>query len=517
MVLALWLTRLGVKVRIIDQTAEAGTTSRALALQARTLEFYEQAGFAQQVVDAGVKVAAVNMWTRGVRAARVPLTDIGKGLTPFAFALVYPQDAHERLLIEQLQSLGVQVERRTKLHRFEQTVDGISASLQLPDGSEQSCQASYIAGCDGAHSTVREVLGIGFPGGTYTGLFYVADVQASGPVTDYELHLDLDGADLLIVFPLKQKGSIRLVGDIHDEPMGEKRELTFDDVSKRAIEHMKLKIEKVNWFSTYRVHHRVANQFRSGRAFLLGDAAHIHSPVGGQGMNTGIGDSINLAWKLAAVLKQNADPTLLDSFEIERIAFARRLVATTDRIFTFVTRQGRCAEFVRTRIFPRFAAASFKLAPLRELLFRTVSQTNINYRHGPLSEGIAGSVHGGDRLPWVVTDAGSDNFAPLRSFAWQVHVYGEPHPGIADTCAELSLPLHVFPWQSNMHAVGLKRSATYLIRPDGYVALADPRGDPKRLGEYVRTKPVVADSRAIRPTRDTSHQTAFDTQTFPRV
>src|SRR6185437_10232448 len=283
LVLALWLTRLGVRVRIIDQTAEAGTTSRALAVQARTLEFYEQAGFAQNVVDAGVKVAAVNMWTRGVRAARVPLTDIGKGLTPFAFALVYPQDAHERLLIEQLQSLGVEVERRTKLLRFEQTADGISASLQLPDGSEQSCQASYIAGCDGAHSTVREVLGIGFPGGTSTALFYVADVQASGPVTGYELHLDLDGADLLIVFPLKQRGSIRLVGDIHDELADGKRELTFDDVSKRAIEHMRLKIEKVNWFSTYRVHHRVANQFRSGRAFLLGDAAHIHSPVGGQG------------------------------------------------------------------------------------------------------------------------------------------------------------------------------------------------------------------------------------------
>ena len=134
------------------------------------------------------------------------------------------------------------------------------------------------------------------------GLFYVADVEASGPATDFELHVDLDEADLLIVFPMKGKGCVRLVGSVREEPGGGDRELTFDDVSPRAIEHLKLTIAKVNWFSTYRVHHRVAHSFREGRAFLLGDAAHIHSPVGGQGMNTGIGDAVNLAWKLAAVL-----------------------------------------------------------------------------------------------------------------------------------------------------------------------------------------------------------------------
>ena len=193
----------------------------------------------------------------------------------------------------------------------------------------------------------------------------------------------------------------------------------------------------MNWFSTYHVHHRVAARFRAGRAFLLGDAAHVHSPVGGQGMNTGIGDAVNLAWKLAAVLNGGAPDRLLATYEQERIGFARRLVATTDRAFTVVTKQGRVARWVRTRLVPLIAPLLFRLAPVRRFLFRTVSQINVNYRNSPLSEGAAGGVRGGDRLPWVSTGPGTDNFAPLASLTWQVHVYGEPRPGLADVCAEL--------------------------------------------------------------------------------
>ena len=192
LVLALWLTKLGVAVRIIDKTAEPGTTSRALAVQARTLEFYRQVEMADAVVESGVKIAGVNLWVRGAKAARVPLQKIGEGLTPFPFALVFPQDAHERLLIERLDALGVNVERRTELVRFDQHPRSVRAVLKRPDGSEETCEAAYLAGCDGAHSTVREALAIGFPGGTYEGLFYVADVEASGPATDFELHVDLD-------------------------------------------------------------------------------------------------------------------------------------------------------------------------------------------------------------------------------------------------------------------------------------------------------------------------------------
>ncbi len=165
----------------------------------------------------------------------------------------------------------------------------------------------------------------------------------------------------------------------------------------------------MNWFSTYHVHHRVSDHFRKGRAFLLGDAAHIHSPVGGQGMNTGIGDAINLAWKLAAVLAGRAPDSLLDSYEAERIEFARKLVATTDRAFTLVSAEGRIADIVRTRIAPLVLSKLVGFEFAREFLFRTVSQITLNYRGGPLSQGKAGDVHGGDRLPWAQAE-GADNF-----------------------------------------------------------------------------------------------------------
>jgi 2-polyprenyl-6-methoxyphenol hydroxylase-like FAD-dependent oxidoreductase len=166
-----------------------------------------------------------------------------------------------------------------------------------------------------------------------------------------------------------------LTGTVRDERAGHAESLKFDDVSSRAIEHLKLGVKNVNWFSTYHVHHRVTEHFRKGRAFLLGDAAHIHSPAGGQGMNTGIGDAINLAWKLKAVLAGHARDDLLDTYEIERIAFARRLVQTTDRVFTFATAEGRLADLVRTRIAPIVLPALAKFDVLREWMFRTVSRS----------------------------------------------------------------------------------------------------------------------------------------------
>jgi 2-polyprenyl-6-methoxyphenol hydroxylase-like FAD-dependent oxidoreductase len=413
-------------------------------------------------------------------------------LSPFSFALIYPQDAHERLLIERLDALGVKVERRTEFVRFDQDAEKVRAVLRRPDGSEELCEAVYLAGCDGASSTVRETLGTGFPGGTYTGLFYVADVDGAGPAANGEIHVDFEEADFLAVFPLKGTGRVRLVGPIRWDPVSEGRELTFDDVGERAIRNLKFTIAKVNWFSTYRVHHRVASRFRDGRVFLLGDAAHVHSPVGGQGMNTGIGDAVNLAWKLAAVLNGGAPESLPATYEPERIGFARRLVATTDRVFTLVTKQGAIARWVRTRLVPWIVPLLFRLGPVRRWMFRTVSQIGVNYRDSPLSQGAAGAVQGGDRLPWVETEPGKDNFEPLASLAWQAHVYGEPRGGLAEVCAEHQLSLHHFAWQPAMKRAGLLRGALYLIRPDGYVALAVPRADPERLHEYLTANGMTA-------------------------
>jgi 2-polyprenyl-6-methoxyphenol hydroxylase-like FAD-dependent oxidoreductase len=483
LVLALWLTRLGVPVRIVDRTAAPGTTSRALAVQARTLELYRQLDLAEAVVASGHRVPAVNLWVKGGRKARVPLTDMGTGLTPYPFLHIFPQDEHEKLLVAKLESLGVSVERRTELVSFAETADGITARLRGPDGAESAHEAIYLAGCDGARSKVRESIGTGFPGGTYEHLFYVADVEATGAALDGELHVDLDEADFVAVFPLAGQGRARLIGTVRDERAGRAETLTFADIRDHAISQMKLAITRVNWFSTYHVHHRVTQHFRRGRAFLIGDAAHIHSPAGGQGMNTGIGDAINLAWKLAAVVKGRAPDALLDSYEAERIGFARRLVATTDRAFTLATGEGRLAGVVRTRLVPIVLPALFSFEAVRRFAFRTVSQTMINYRGSALSRGTAGGVQGGDRLPWVAVD-GTDNFAPLAGINWQVHVYGEASAALAASCAQRNLPLRVFAWKAEHEARGLARNALYLLRPDTYVALAESSGSPDALDRY---------------------------------
>jgi 2-polyprenyl-6-methoxyphenol hydroxylase-like FAD-dependent oxidoreductase len=499
LVLALWLARLGVRARIVDRTSEPGTTSRALAVQGRTLELYHQIGLADTVVERGRTVAAVNLWISGRRVAHAVFGEMGTGISPYPFALVFPQDEHERLLVERLTAAGITVERQTEVVSVDDAGDRVIARLKRSDGTLETCTATYIAGCDGGHSIVRESMHAGFAGGTYARLFYVADVEAGGEVVNGDVHVGLDRVEFLAVFPLKGHGRVRLVGTVRDEADHPREKLTWDDVSQRVIDWMRIDVKRVHWFSTYRVHHRVAGTFRKGRAFLAGDAAHVHSPVGGQGMNTGIGDAVNLAWKLAAVLRGNADASILDSYETERIAFARRLVATTDRGFTGVTSTNPLIRFLRLRALPIVVPLLFRFRPTRRLMFRTVSQVSVNYRGSQLSDGHAGSVEGGDRLPWVkvsADEAHADNFAPLTSIGWQLHVYGDAAPEIRSTCEQRRLPLHEFAWSREMADAALARDAAYLVRPDGYVALATlADGAAAKILAYVAAHKLVFDPR----------------------
>jgi len=481
--MGLWLARLGVPFRIVDKNPEPARESRALVVHARTLELYSQVGFAETAIANGLRFEALNLWVRGHRAAHVEIGNFGADLSHYPYMLILAQDRHEPLLAEALASLGVHVERGTELLGFDDGTERVVARLRQGDGREESCECAWLAGCDGARSTVRETLALGFPGGTYSRLFYVADVQATGPLVNGELNVALDSEDLLAVFPLPGEGNVRFVGTIQAGDEGAERTFVWDDVSHLIIERLRIDVRRVNWFSTYHVHHRVTDRFRAGRAFVLGDAAHIHSPVGAQGMNTGIGDAVNLAWKLAMVVRGASDARLLDTYETERIAFARRLVATTDRGFTFASSDGPLARFVRVGVVPRLVPALMSIEAVRRYFFRTLSQTMIEYRASALSAGSAGRVHGGDRLPWA-----GDNFAPLASLRWQAHVYGTAQRPLIDACRKLDLPLHVFPWTERAAHAGLARDALYLVRPDGYVGLADASASPARLEDYVRAQ-----------------------------
>lgn len=500
LVLALWLTKMGVAVRIVSKAPGPGTASRALAVHARTLEFYDQIGLADAVVSEGHHVAGVNLWVQGDRKARAEFGEIGEGLTPYPFLHIYPQDAHEKLLLSRLETLGVAVEWNTAFIDFNETTDGILARLMLPDGKETVYGAAFLAGCDGAGSVVRKAMGAGFPGGTYEQTFYVADVEASGPPMNGELNIALDSADFLAVFPLDEGRRARLVGTVEEDDT-HAGTLRFEDLNDRAIAHLGIDVKAVNWFSTYRVHHRVAERFRNGRAFILGDAAHIHSPAGGQGMNTGIGDAINLAWKLKAVLfggvhDMAAANRLLNTFEAERIAFARKLVRTTDQAFSLATADGWMARFVRTKLVPLVVPVATQIEPVRDFMFRTVSQLMINYRGEYLSRGEAGDVHGGDRLPWFDLGDGRSNHDGFRDLCWQVHVYGYAGAEVEEWCRENGLPCHVFPWRSEFEEAGIGRDAAYLMRPDSYVASAAHAALPEALERYFSDHGITLPAKA---------------------
>jgi 2-polyprenyl-6-methoxyphenol hydroxylase-like FAD-dependent oxidoreductase len=484
--LALALTKRGVRCRIVDRNAGPGTASRATVVHARTLELYQQLGLADAIVAEGIRMNGIHLRSGDRDVAKLDLRDMGAGVSPFPFVLCYPQDDHERFLVRQLAAAGVPVEWNTELRSFEQGADDVRAVLATP-GGERTESARYLCGCDGAHSTVRKALGLEFPGGAYDQAFYVADVAVDQAVEPW-LVGNLADRGLTLMMPIRSTGMRRIIGTI-PEPLLGRTDLTFDDVRPVSEALMGVRVARVNWFSTYRVHHRVAARFRVGRAFIAGDAGHIHSPAGGQGMNTGLGDAFNLAWKLAAVVDGRARDALLDSYEPERIAFARLLVDSTDRAFRAVVDRGRLSSFLRTWLMPRVAPALTGLAPVRRTIFNTLSQIRIDYRDSALSEGEAGRVSGGDRLPWVPpsvdgSDDGAGNFAPLASLAWQLHVYGSVAPAVRKGAARLGLQVEELDWSAAAERAGLARDAMYLVRPDGYVALAAESQSAGRLAEY---------------------------------
>jgi 2-polyprenyl-6-methoxyphenol hydroxylase-like FAD-dependent oxidoreductase len=523
LVLAIWLAKRRIPFRIIDKAAQHGTASRALVLHARTLEFYRQLGLDRAVVASSHPIDQARLWVHQHVAGTVKFGGVATDTTPFPYVLVFPQDEHEALLERELNQLGKKVERRTELLSYEECPGGLKVQLRKADGEPENGLFTWLIGCDGARSRVREITGAGFPGGTYEHTFYVADITGSGPVINHDLNIALDDSDFLAVFPLKEEGRARLIGTVETASETAEAMLPYDrgnsvesgardggaqghaedrstaeavhpgdtivaeaattetlqweDVSKDIFRRLKLDIKEVNWFSTYRVHHRVASFFRKGRVFLLGDAAHVHSPLGGQGMNTGIGDAINLGWKLEAVLRSGAPDSLLDTYEQERITFARNLVATTDRAFTFVNKKSSLATNVRTRIAPLVLPLLFERPGMRRYLFRLISQTRITYRNTPLATGVHGAIHSGDRLPWLRQQ---DNYAPLKSLDWQLHCYGDARLDLLTWCERTKLPLHFF-----LPAGPLKPGTLCLVRPDGYIGWIGRSNDLAALSRYV--------------------------------
>ena len=316
LMLANQLVRRGVRVQIVDRHPGPSLQTRALGVQARTLEIYSHLGIVERALELGKRATGANIWSLGKKAARIPLGAIGSAISPYPFLLILGQDDNERLLGDALRGQGTTVGWNTELVGLAQETERVRVTLRQPDGTTREITAAWVAGCDGAHSAVRDLNGIAFQGAPYEHVFFVADAQLTGEMVPDELNVYLWHEGFHLFFPMRGTNHWRIVRIVPAE-LREKKDLGFDDVipSVQREAGSGLSFQQCTWFSTYRIHHRRAERFRNRRSFLLGDAAHIHSPVGAQGMNTGLQDAYNLAWKLAMVVSGRASEALLDSYE----------------------------------------------------------------------------------------------------------------------------------------------------------------------------------------------------------
>ncbi len=489
LMLANQLVRRGVRALIIDRHAGPSLQTRALGVQARTMEIYAQLGIVDRALELGKRGNGANLWAQGRKMARVPLGDAGRDVTPYPYILVLGQDDNERIMGDKLRELGTSVQWNTELVGLAQDEGQVTATLKGPDGATTTIAATWVAGCDGARSAVRGLTGIEFPGAPYEHVFFVADTQATGSMVPDEVNIYFWREGFHLLFPMRGTDHWRVVGILPPELRG-RDEVKFEDVipSLRNEAGAALSFKACSWFSTYRIHHRSATRFRDRRCFLLGDAAHIHSPVGAQGMNTGLQDAYNLAWKLALVIKNQAKPTLLDSYEEERIPVAQRLLNTTDRGFRLVVSDNWFAGLFRTKILARIAAFAMSRERIQRFAFRTVSQTGIHYRDGALSkslDGLPGSApRGGDRFPWLrlkfrPDGPVEDSFAKFEDTHFHLIVIGQPAPAEGTLGLRDLLRTHAIPDDpvndAELARAQIPKACFYLLRPDGHVGLCGVR------------------------------------------
>lgn len=472
--LALLLEHAGVKVMVIDRDSGPVEQSRAIWVHSRTLEIWDTIGMTPLAATEGRIVTGIQMRTDG--AARATLPYDGTGITAHPNGLMLEQSRTQGLLLSLLERKGVSVVWNTTLEGLFQNEAGCRATISGPDGSRSHVDAAFVVGADGASSAVRRLLGIELVGGTYDSAFFLADIRGRSELDPSRSYLNFHERSTVAVLPLPGDGHYRLIGNLVDQSeeqaeAGYGRALGADEVERLvAANRLPVRIESIGWSSTYRSHHRVASTFRDGRVLLAGDAGHLHSPAGGLGMNTGIADAANLAWKLAAVL-DGAPDRLLDTYDQERRTVAQQVVNTSDRIFVLQADTRRRYAFARRTILPAVASLLTLTRAGRGLAFRVLSGTFVRY-------GIPGRAHRygrlapGRLLPHTGINA-LDNDAAIRAGAHLLLIAGNVGPGRAATEAQARRRgwrvVHLSTEDARRLARSRRGAFIAWIRPDRYI------------------------------------------------
>lgn len=454
--LAIELTRYRVPVRIIDRAASATDKSKAMVVWPRTLELLDRAGLAAAMVETGLVTQHINLVAGNDILASVGFDDLP---TPYPFALLIPQSDTEHLLEQHLASLGVEVERNTELESFVSEQDGVTCTLRQADGTIGVTRFDWLLGCDGARSTVRGALKLDFAGDTLSQSFVLADVAVTGlavPKGELAVFWSEDGP--LLVFPMRS-GLYRIVADVgtearHDPTLAEMQAI----VDARAPG---VRLSDPTWLSGFIINERMVPSYRVDRVFVAGDAAHIHSPAGGQGMNTGMHDAINLAWKLALVQRGMTGPALLDSYSQERSGVAKEVLSDSGRM----TRAGLLRNHLAQEMRNFLIHTLLGFHGIRNKGAARMSELTVHYADSPLNRGSAWGLTGpgpGERIVDGVPFGAGDTprFALLAEDSDEARAFLKRHALLVEP--DLRAPL--------------SDRMIRLVRPDGYVAAVAPDG-----------------------------------------
>lgn len=467
------LARYGVTVRIVDKAPARTDKSKALVLWSRTLELLDRAGASQVFVDAGRKVTAANIVAAGKQIGHIEMDGID---TPYPYALMIPQSETERLLDEHLATYGVAVERQVEMTSFTHDEAGVTAVLRDANGVEATVTADWLIGCDGAHSVVRHGLGFTFAGDTLLSDWVLADVHLEGDhIADTEISTYWNEHGVLVIFPITQ-GRFRVIADMGVSVEGPPPMPTREQIQALMDLRGPGGITAVDpiWLSGFRINERKVTDYRAGRVFIAGDAAHVHSPAGGQGMNTGMQDAFNLAWKLALVSRGTCSEELLASYSVERSAVGDEVLQAAGKLTAVATMRNHAAQVVRNAI----GRVLLGLTPVRRFMVESMSEVSVGYDKSPLN-GPAAHVSGpvpGERLRPVCgqVPVGSGGVPLFGLFA-------DASDAASDLVARFEglVDPDIRP--------PITPGGTWLVRPDGYVACVAKAGNVEAIAGYLES------------------------------
>jgi 2-polyprenyl-6-methoxyphenol hydroxylase-like FAD-dependent oxidoreductase len=466
------LARYGVSVRIVDKSAQRTDKSKALVLWSRTLELLNRGGDSETFVHAGLKVDAANIVAGKKLIGRVSLAGVA---SPYPFALMLPQSETERLLEDRLNRLGIEVSRQVELAGFTDSGAGVHSVLRTADGREQAIETEWLVGCDGAHSTVRHILGLSFLGETLQSNWILADVHLKGapyPISEIATFWHQDG--VLVLFPIRE-GRYRVIADVGradgTRPSDPTLEEVQDIIDRRGPGE--IVVSDPIWLSAFQINERKVSDYRKGRAFVAGDAAHIHSPAGGQGMNTGMQDAFNLAWKLALVCRKACTGNkLLDSYSQERSEVGDEVLANAGHLTAVAVLKNHAVQAVRNLA----AGLLFGLAPVRNKMADTLSEISIGYPHSFLN---------GARSPHLSGPAPGERVAPESGKV----VGGVANPFFTLCARPSEAATRLLRDHPNLLDPTLRpalaEEGLWLVRPDGYAACVVQEADVDGMANYL--------------------------------